>query len=272
MYPNTVATKRPPSGSEPIPRRYQKLQSLFYQINNFDKSPVRPHPWAKAHEDKRHGTTTRPGAGPHQFAIRPEASPHGEDSEPRKQPYFPKSASRKFAKMLPAKVEKTTRRQTEHFSYAVILHVGASRNPFAGFYPEANGTLFSNLQPAFSENFHPQGAQPERKMSAARKAPAAAGRGSGACREKRADNSSTRKVHPRAGISFALPDPRPKRAAHWGSRNNQLLDHLWSCERQFFLVAIPNDCVDEMRKDGVYDVVWSETLLERSKITAAALS
>ena len=86
------------------------------------------------------------------------------------------------------------------------------------------------------------------------------------------DNSLTRKTHPRAGISFALPDPRPKRAAPWGSRNNQLLEHLWSCERQFFLVAIPNDCIYEMRRDSVYDMVWSETLLERSKIAAAALS
>ena len=184
MYPNTLATNKPPSASEPIPRRYQKLQSLFYRINNFDKSPVRPHPKAKAHEDKRQGTTTRPGAGPNQFAIRLEASPHGEDPEPRKQPYFPKFASRKFAKMLPAKTEKITWSPTEHFSYAVILHVGPSRNPFAGFYPEPDGTLFSNLQPAFFENFHPQGSQPERKISAARKTPAAAGRGSGASREK----------------------------------------------------------------------------------------
>ena len=64
MYPNTLATKRPPSGSEPILRRYQKLQSLFYRINNFDKSLARPHPKAKAHEDKRQGTTTWLGASP----------------------------------------------------------------------------------------------------------------------------------------------------------------------------------------------------------------
>ena len=111
-------------------------------INNSDKSPARPRPGAEAHDDKRHGTTSRPGASSSQSAIRPEASPHWGDPAARKQSYFPKFASCKFQKMLPAKIKKNTRRQTEHFSYAVILHVGPSRNPFASFYPEADGTLF----------------------------------------------------------------------------------------------------------------------------------
>ena len=39
MHPNTLAAKRSLSGSEPILRDYQKLQSLFYRINSFDKQP-----------------------------------------------------------------------------------------------------------------------------------------------------------------------------------------------------------------------------------------